>query len=153
MRWLALDVGSRRVGVAVCDAGERVVTPVPAVPFAAPAVLAERVRRLVEDHGAGGVVVGVPVTRSGEGRGEQRVRRVVEALRGALEVPVETVDERGTTREAEALLRDAGVPRRRWPDLVDSTAARLILETHLQKRASAAGRGGAGSVDPDSGGC
>ncbi len=153
MRWLALDVGSRRVGVAVCDGGERVVTPAPAIPFAAPPVLAEVVRRLVAEREAEGVVVGLPVTLSGEGRGERRVRGVVEALRAVLDVPVETVDERGTTKAAEALLREAGVPPRRWPGLIDSTAARIILETHLQKRASAPGRPGANAVDPGTSGC
>ena len=153
MRWLALDVGSRRVGVAVCDGGERVVTPAAAIPFAAPEVLAGNVRRLVSEREAEGVVVGLPVTLSGEGRGERRVRRVVEALRAVLDVPVELVDERGTTKAAEALLREAGVPPRRWPDLIDSTAARIILETHLQKRASARGLPGANAVDPGTSGC
>jgi putative Holliday junction resolvase len=82
----------------------------------------------------GGVVVGVPMTRLGQGRGEARVATVVEALRAALPLPVATVDERGTTRDAEQLLAEAGVPRRRWGDLVDGVAAKLILEMHLASR-------------------
>jgi RNase H-fold protein (predicted Holliday junction resolvase) len=45
-----------------------------------------------------------------------------------------TVDERGTTKAAEQLLAQAEVPRRRWPALVDSLAAKLILESHLAAR-------------------
>jgi putative holliday junction resolvase len=134
MRWLALDVGSRVVGVATCDPEERVATTLPAVRFAGPERLAAEVERLVAEWGAGGVVVGVPVTRSGQGRGERRVVGVVAELRRRLKVPIELEDERGTTRAAEELLAQAGVPRRRWPELVDSLAARLILEGRLARK-------------------
>ncbi len=134
MRWLALDVGSRRVGVAVCDEEERVATSLPAFPYAGPDGVVRDVRRLLQTWSAGGVVIGVPITRGGLGRGERRVAGVVAALRESLGVPIETADERGTTKAALSLLEDAGVPRRRWQDLVDSTAARLILEGHLATR-------------------
>jgi putative Holliday junction resolvase len=134
MRWLALDVGSRRVGVAVCDERESVATPLPPFPFAGPERVAAAVARLAHEWQAGGVVGGVPRTRAGQGRGERRVAAVVEVLRVRLALTVETVDESGTTKAAERLLAEAGVPRRRWPELVDSTAARLILEGHLAMR-------------------
>jgi putative Holliday junction resolvase len=134
MRWLSLDVGSRRVGVAMCDAQERVATPLQALSFTGPDGVAEGVAALVRTWEVGGVVVGVPSTRAGQGRGERRVLATVAALRARLAVPVEVIDERGTTVAAEGLLADAGVPRRRWRDLVDSLAARLILEAFLEQR-------------------
>jgi putative Holliday junction resolvase len=140
MRWLALDVGSRRVGVAVCDADERVASPLRAIDYGGPEQVAGAVAALVRSWDAGGVVVGVPVTRSGQGRGERRVALVVDALRRQLPVPIETTDERGTTMAAEELLAAAGVPQRRWPELVDGIAARLILEDHLATRAGSAAR-------------
>jgi len=140
MRWLALDVGSRRVGVAVCDDAESVATPLAALVYSRPEALAAAAAELVRTWDAGGVVVGVPVTRSGAGRGEARVAGVVAALALRVAVPVETVDERGTTAAAQALLSEAGVPRRRWPELVDSLAARLILDAHLANRRRAASR-------------
>ncbi|HVN75366.1 MAG TPA: Holliday junction resolvase RuvX, partial [Thermoanaerobaculaceae bacterium] len=114
MRWLALDIGARRVGVAVCDAEESVATPLAALDDSRPERLAAAARELVRTWGVGGVVVGVPVTRRGASRGEARVAAVVAALTRELDVAIETVDERGTTRAAESLLREAGVPRRRW---------------------------------------
>jgi putative Holliday junction resolvase len=137
MRWIALDVGRARVGVAVSDGEERVVAPLPPLAFHGPEALAAAVGVLVRDREAGGVVVGVPVTRGGEGRGELRVAAVVAALRAALDVPVETVDERGTTAAAQSLLREAGVPSRRWDSVIDGIAARLILETFLSGRVRA----------------
>jgi putative holliday junction resolvase len=134
MRWLALDVGSRRVGMAVCDADERVATALRPLPFAGAAALASAVAAVVAELGVEGIVVGMPVTRAGSGRGEIRAGAVAEALRQVAGVPVVTEDERGTTLEAEQLLREAGVPRRRWESLVDGLAATLILESHLAGR-------------------
>ena len=134
MRWLALDVGSRRVGLAICDRDERVATALNAVPFSGAETLAATVAGIVAEREVGGVVGGVPTTRGGQGRGEARVADVGAALRRCLGVPVATVDECGTTIEAKQLLAEAGVPRRRWDDLVDGVAARLILESHLAQR-------------------
>jgi putative Holliday junction resolvase len=134
VRWLALDVGARRVGVALCDRDERVATPLPALEFAGAEALAAAVAHLLAAHELGGVVVGVPVTRAGTSRGEARVAAVLAALRSGLAVPIETVDERGTTAAAEAALREAGVPPRRRCAVVDGVAAQMILEAFLERR-------------------
>ncbi|HUK11918.1 MAG TPA: Holliday junction resolvase RuvX [Thermoanaerobaculaceae bacterium] len=147
MRWLALDVGSRRVGVATCDPEGRVATALRPIPFAGAERLALEVARLVATWDAGGVVVGLPATRAGRGRGERRVAEVVAALRVQLAVVVATEDERGTTAAAEAELAAAGVPRRRWPELVDGVAARLILEQHLAALAAPPRAGGGAAAD------
>ncbi len=131
MRWLALDVGARRVGAAVGSTPGAAATALPPFPFTGPDGVARRVAELLREWDAGGVVVGVPYTRGGQGRGERRVRAVVESLCAHLSVPVRTADERGTTAAAERLLREAGVPRPRWRERIDSVAARLILEDFL----------------------
>lgn len=105
---------------------------------------------LVESRCIGVVVVGLPVTRAGQGRGEARVAEVVAELSSCLDVPVSTEDERGTTIEAEARLRDAGVPLQRRRNLVDSVAAQIILESHLARAHRASG---AHTVDPSRDGC
>ena len=129
------------MGVAVCDAQEQVATALEAIAFAGPERVAEQVASLVRTWEAEGVVVGVPRTRSGQGPGERRVRSVVGALRTRLQVAVEVADEWGTTAAAEELLAEAKVPRRRWRELVDSLAARIILESFLAVRSR--GDGGA----------
>jgi putative Holliday junction resolvase len=134
VRWLALDIGARRVGAAVCDRDERVATPLTVLRFGGAEALTVAVARLLVVHELDGVVVGVPVTRDGTSRGEQRVASVLAALRSELAVPVETVDERGTTAAAEAALREAGVPPRRRCAVVDGVAAQLILEAFLERR-------------------
>jgi putative Holliday junction resolvase len=135
MRWLALDVGSESVGVATCDAGERVTTRLPAVPFRGAAALADKVARVCRELEAQAIVVGLPRTAAGIGRGGRRVDAVVQALLERVSIPVELEDEAGTTQEARERLDAEGVPRRRWDELVDSAAAAIILERLLARRA------------------
>lgn len=134
MRWLALDVGAKRVGVALSDSEERVVTPQATIPFGSPQKLAQRVATLVRSLNVEAVLVGVPTTRSGQSRGEARVRHVVAVLTEVLPVPVTTWDERGTTQEAEALLAECGVPARKRREKLDALAAALLLESFLALR-------------------
>lgn len=150
MRWLALDVGARRIGVALSDPDERVVTPCQVLTGGGPQTVAEHVRELVSRWGVEGVVVGEPVTRAGASRGQARVATVVEALRRFLTVPVETFDERGTTREAMARLAAAGVGARRRKQVVDAVAAAALLEAFLSLRKA---RAKAQMVDGPCAGC
>ncbi len=134
MRWLGLDIGASRVGVAICDENEAVVTALATMPFAGADDLARRVAALAAGRGCRGVVLGVPRTRGGTSRGEQRVAAVAAALGQYPELVVALVDETGTTSEAQARLAEAGVPRRRWPGQVDGVAASIILEAWLEAR-------------------
>jgi putative Holliday junction resolvase len=95
---LALDYGSARTGVAVSDPTGTVARPLCVVERAATEARLARLRELVRDEQAERVVVGLPLTLRGT-HGEQAVEteRFVEGLRAAIEVPVETFDERFTT--------------------------------------------------------
>ncbi len=102
MRVLALDYGAARTGVAVSDVTGAVARPVDVVERAATSTGLDRLAALVHELGAELVVVGLPLTLRGE-RGEQAraTEEFVEALRGRLDVPVETFDERFTTTLAQ----------------------------------------------------
>jgi putative Holliday junction resolvase len=95
---LALDYGSARTGVAVSDPTGTVARPVGVVERAATEAGLARLAELVRAEEADRVVVGLPLTLRGE-RGEQAIEteRFVEALRAAVDVPVESFDERFTT--------------------------------------------------------
>src|SRR5687767_7538724 len=108
MRILALDHGSARVGAAICDPTETLARPLSVIE---PPAAAE-VARLVTENEVELVVVGLPVSLSGEEGEQARAARAFAAeIAGALEVPVETYDERLTTRLAESSARaGAGSP-------------------------------------------
>ena len=98
MKVLALDYGSARTGVAVSDPSGMLARPLCVVERAGTEAGLARLRELVREEGAERVVVGLPLTLRGT-RGEQarETERFVEGLRAAVDVPIETFDERFTT--------------------------------------------------------
>jgi putative Holliday junction resolvase len=123
---LALDYGRARTGVAVSDPTGQVARPIGVVERAAtPAGIAELVD-LVRTEGAERVVVGLPLTLEGKhGEQAEETERFVEALRAAVEVPVESFDERFTTDLAQQTSGSA--PR-------DAQAAAHLLSSYLTRR-------------------
>ena len=103
MKVVALDFGRARTGVAVSDPTGTLARPLGVVEQAATEAGLARLAALVREEGAEHVVVGLPLTLRGE-RGEQaqETEAFVEALRAAVDVPVETFDERFTTTLAES---------------------------------------------------
>lgn len=150
MRWLGLDIGAARVGVAVCDEAEAVVAPLTTLPFGSPADLARRVVALAAERGCQGIALGVPRTRSGASRGERRVAQVARELQLRGDLQVVLVDEVGTSREARERLASAGLSGRRAARHVDGVAAVVILEDLLESRRKT---GTPPAVDLDGGQC
>jgi len=123
---LAFDFGLKRIGVAVGEAELGTAHPLAAI--AAPGFPA--IGRLVREWRPSTLVVGLPVAERGEHALAARVRRFARQLHGRFGLPVETVDERYTSVEAEQRLR--GMKRK----AVDSVAAQLILEQFFHGRAA-----------------
>jgi putative transcription antitermination factor YqgF len=121
---LALDYGSARTGVAVSDPTGTVARPLGVVEAAGSAPGLLRLAELVVAEGVERVVVGLPLTLRGE-RGAQAVEteRFVETLRGVVDVPVETFDERFTTALAGSAPPSVAAE--------DARAAAHLLETYL----------------------
>lgn len=98
MKVLALDYGSARTGVAVSDPSGTLARPLCVVEHAGTEAGLTRLRELVEEEGAERVVVGLPLTLRGtHGDQARETERFVEGLRAAVDVPIETFDERFTT--------------------------------------------------------
>lgn len=133
MRVLGLDMGERRVGVAVSDAAGRVATPVRVVDASDRGTLVA----MVEEYGACAVVVGLPLAMDGsEGAQARRVRAAADALARDLPVPVRLFDERLTSKQAERAMAEAGVSDRRKRGKVDMLAAALMLQAYLDSEAA-----------------
>jgi putative holliday junction resolvase len=133
-RRLGVDVGSVRVGVAVSDDAGALAVPVETVQRGAPNSGADlaRLAELAEAHEAIEVVVGLPVSLSGnEGPAAVAVRQYAARLAGAVIVPVRLVDERLTTVDAHRALRAGGVSQKRQRNVVDQAAAAMILQNAL----------------------
>jgi putative Holliday junction resolvase len=129
---LALDYGRARTGVAVSDPTGSIARPLGVVERAATDDGITRVLALARDEGVDLILVGLPLTLRGE-RGEQveETERFLELLRGATDLPVESFDERFTTKLAASAPTDAEE---------DSVAAAHLLSTYLTWKSGAAPR-------------
>jgi putative Holliday junction resolvase len=131
-RCLGLDVGERRIGVALSDPLGWTAAPLPPIERASWKKDLARIRALLEEHEVARVVVGLPVRLDGTpGKSAERAMDLVRRLRGTTRVPVVTWDERLTTREAERRLIEADVSRERRKEVIDGMAASLILQGFL----------------------
>ena len=136
MRVLALDMGERRVGVAVSDPTGTVARPLQTLVRGSRQEDFAAIAGLVAEYDVGLVVVGRPLSLDGtEGPQARRVIRYVEALAARLPVPVVLWDERFTTAAAREILRQSrGKKRRRQARSageVDAIAAAVILQSYL----------------------
>ena len=124
MKVLALDYGSARTGVAVSDPTGTLARPLEVVENASAPAGLRHLAEVVEREGVERIVVGLPVTLRGErGAQAEETEAFVSALRGVTEVPIESFDERFTTKLAEAQPSEAP------PDAV---AAAHLLSTYLE---------------------
>lgn len=127
MRVLALDHGSARCGCAVSDPTSTVVTPLAVIERPDSSDGRRRLAELVEQQGAGLVLVGLPLLQSGEeGSQAAAARAFAGRLAAEIAVPVELFDERLTTRMAQASIADGA------RSAEDSLAAAHLLEDYLE---------------------
>ena len=138
MRVLGLDVGERRIGIALSDALGLTAQPLTVLTRQSRSADVEAIAAVVSGHGVERVIVGLPLTLRGEqGVQAQLVTAFVEQLRRRLQVPIEVRDERLTTVQGQRMLREAGASHRRRKQVIDRVAAQLILQHFLDaQRAS-----------------
>ena len=135
---LGLDLGERRIGLAVSDPAGAIAFPIGALERKGLAADLAALCDLIRERGVRSVVVGLPLHLDGRpGSGAAAARRFADALGQACALPVALVDERMTTVIAERTLREAprgrGRGRRPAKGQVDALAAALILRTWLEQ--------------------
>ena len=132
MRVLGLDLGQKRIGIAISDEDASIAFPDGALKCVGPRKDIAAVAALCAERDVGRVVIGLPRHLDGrEGPEAEAARAFAEALHRATGLPVETLDERWTTLEAERILHDQGRKKKKQRAVVDSVAASIILRTYL----------------------
>lgn len=141
MRLLGVDVGARRIGLAISDVTATLATPLRTINIsgsvvAAAAAVAREVATLEHDpDGLAAVVVGFPTSLDGQPHAQTEVvRAFVAALRTCTDLPIETQDERLTSREAEERLAIREKSWRRRKARLDAAAAAIFLQDYLDQR-------------------
>jgi putative Holliday junction resolvase len=134
-RILALDHGTKRIGVALSDELGWTAQPLETYQRRTLEADIQHIDRLVREHDVGEVVVGLPLRLNGEiGPAAQLVHEFVKRLEEVLTVPVMTWDERMTTKSAEELLIAADVSRKKRKGTVDRIAAAILLQGYMESR-------------------
>jgi putative pre-16S rRNA nuclease len=141
VRILGIDVGRRRIGLAISDASQTLARPLLTLTLAAPGdqhaadrVASEVARLAAEDEGLGAIVVGLPVRLDGASNDETpRVVAFIAALKTRTAIPIVTEGEALTSREAESRLAVSERDWRKRKAHLDAAAAAIILQDYLDR--------------------
>ena len=135
MRILALDVGDKRIGVAISDELEIAAHSLTTIQRSDQSRVFTSIKEIIEEYNVEEIVVGMPVMMNGTmGIQGEKVSRFVEELKNEITVPVRFMDERLSTRFVEKVLIDADVSRKKRGKVIDKLAAVVILQDYLSLR-------------------
>ncbi|MCL4789788.1 MAG: Holliday junction resolvase RuvX [Verrucomicrobia bacterium] len=136
MRILALDHGTRRIGVAVSDEMKMIAQPleyIPAEPFAG---FLSRLKEIIREKEVELILIGMPRNMDGSyGPAALKVQEFAAVLKDAITLPIKTLDERLTTVQAQRFLIQGNVRREKRKEKVDKTAAAILLQGYLDSLA------------------
>ena len=132
MRILALDHGTKRIGVAVSDEMKMIATPLEYIPAEPGAGFLARLREILREKEVELIIIGMPRNMDGSyGPASLKVQEFVAVLKDAITIPVKTLDERLTTVQAQRFLIQGNVRRDQRKEKVDKTAAAILLQSYL----------------------
>ena len=135
MRILALDVGDKRIGVAISDELEIAAHSLTTIHRSDRNRDFASIRQIIEEYNVEEIVVGMPVMMNGTmGIQGEKVSKFVEELKREVTVPVIFMDERLSTRFVEKVLIDADVSRKKRGKVIDKLAAVVILQDYMSSR-------------------
>lgn len=131
-RILAVDPGSKRIGLAISDATQTIAAPLRVIKHISRLVDAAQIARIAEEQQAVLIIIGCPLDSEGlPGPAARSAARVAEAVRSQTSLPVELWDESGSTRSAQSAAVEMGISRRKRAGHLDEVAAAVILQSYL----------------------
>ena len=132
MRILAIDHGTKRMGIAISDEMRTIAQPLEYIPAEPLDKFFDRLAQIIADKQISLIVVGVPRNMDGTyGPAAAKVQEFITALKEAVAVPIKTWDERLTSVQANRYLIEADVRRSKRREKVDKTAAAILLQSYL----------------------
>jgi putative Holliday junction resolvase len=132
MATLGLDVGDKRIGIAIADGA--VAVPLTVIESAGKEADVERIAAMANEYGVERIVVGLPRSLDGStGKQAEKAIAFAEALSTQTDIPIDTWDERFSTVSAERMLRDAGTKHDKRKANRDAMAAAIILQAYIDR--------------------
>jgi putative Holliday junction resolvase len=134
-RVMALDVGERRIGVALSDPTRMLASPLTTIRAVPRSTALKRILTLIRDYQVTTLVVGLPLTMNGDiGPQATLVQQFVDELRPLIAIPIAFVDERLTTVAAERMMIDLKIKPEQRRARIDEMAASIILQDFLDSQ-------------------
>ena len=135
-RVLGIDVGDRRIGLALSDSGGILASPLTIIEHTTETGDIEAVLKIAKEREAERIIVGLPRLMNGDiGPQAQKVQVFAEAIRANTQIPIEYRDERLTTVTAQRLHQESGTKKRNRVIRYDAMAAAVILQDYLEEQA------------------
>ena len=135
MRFMGLDVGDKRIGIALSDEGGLIASPRDTLRRNGLEVDIDRLLEMARNEEVGEILVGMPISMDGtEGPQAKKVVKFIHALSERSEIPVVPWDERLTTVAAERVLLEGNVSRAKRRHVIDKVAAAYMLQGYLDYR-------------------
>jgi putative Holliday junction resolvase len=134
-RVMALDVGERRIGVALSDPTRMLASPLTTIRAVPRSTALKRILTLIRDYQVTALVVGLPLTMNGDiGPQATLVQQFVDELRPLIDIPISFVDERLTTVAAERMMIDLKIKPEQRRARIDEVSASIILQDFLDSQ-------------------
>lgn len=131
MRIMALDVGDKRVGIALSDPLNLTAQPFKVIERGNKEL--QEIKKIIDEKEVSKIVLGLPLnSKGGETEQSKKIRKFAEKLKNKISVPIEFYDERFTTIEAEKVLISADIRRNKRKNVIDMLSSVLILQGYLE---------------------
>ena len=135
MKYLAIDYGQKRVGLAISTSDEKLILPYKTLTYTSRKKLVSDITYIVETENIQGIVIGLPVGINGEETLITRqVKNLVRDLKKKLDVPVDLVDESYSSYNADRILKNRGMSAKKIKKVIDQQAAVDILNTYFSSK-------------------
>ncbi len=136
MRKLALDIGSKRIGVAISDPTATIAKPLTTIERKPNIDDEARVLiELIEEYEVDEIIAGLPIDLRGQKAiAAQNIESYLEELEKRIKIPIKRFDERLTTKIADNMLRTAGLRSQKRKQVIDEIAAMVILQSYLESQ-------------------
>ena len=135
MRIISLDVGSKRIGIAISDEGQQIATAISTVNRSSDNNDINSIKQIIEHYEANKIVIGLPYNTDGSiGKSAKAIQKFSKTLQKLVSVPIVYIDETNTTYNAQNILLEADLSRKKRKKLIDKVSAVLILQEYLENR-------------------
>jgi putative Holliday junction resolvase len=133
-RFLGIDYGTVRIGLALSDPTGTLASPLPFLENQSPQQVTNALSELIQTHQIAGLVIGLPRNMDGTyGPSAQKVRDFIAQIQKSISLPVTQIDERLTTAQASKQLSGIGLNQKDLRKKIDSSSACLILQQYLDR--------------------